>query len=73
MDDSQILIANKLYEKCIKMITYDENEIKLIDYDINSLLINCDEEELLGFVFMETQGKKEIKDEDYEPIEDKFI
>ena len=73
MNEKQILIASKLYEKCIKMITYDENEIKLIDYDINSLLINCDEEELLGFVFMETQGKKEIKDEDYEPIEDKFI
>ena len=40
MNDNQILIAKKLYDKCIKLITYDENKIKLINYDINNLLIN---------------------------------
>ena len=73
MNDEQILIANKLYENCLKMITYDENKIKLINYDINNLLINCDEEEILGFVYMETQGKKEINDKEYEIIENNFI
>ena len=73
MNEKQILIASKLYEKCIKMVTYDENKIRLINYDINNLLINCDEEEILGFVFMETQKNKEIKEEDYENIENKFI
>ena len=73
MNDDQIIIANKLYEFCEKLRTYDENKIKLINYDINNLLINCDEEEILGFVYMETQGKKEISEEEYEQIEDKFI
>ena len=73
MNDLQIWIANKLYEKCVKIINYDNNKIKIIDYDINNLLINCDEEEILGFVFMETQEKKEIKEEDYNNIEDDFI
>ena len=72
MNDNQILIAKKLYDKCIKLITYDENKIKLINYDINNLLINCDEEEILGFVYMETQGKEEINEKDYEQIENKF-
>ena len=73
MNDNQILIAKKLYDKCIKLITYDEDKIKLINYDINNLLINCDEEEILGFVYMETQGKEEINEKDYEQIENKFI
>ena len=73
MNEKQIFIANKLYEKCVQMVTYDENKIKLINYEINNLLINCDEEEILGFVFVETQGKKDIKEEDYEIIENKFI
>ena len=74
MNDNQILIAKKLYDKCIKIITYDENKIKLINYDINNLLINCgEEEEILGFVYMETQGKEEINEEEYNRIENKFI
>ena len=74
MNEEQILIANKLYENCIKMITYDENKIRLINYDINNLLINCDEEEILGFVYMATQGKKEINNEkEFELIENDFI
>ena len=73
MNDNQILIAKKLYDKCIKIITYDENKIKLINYDINNLLINCGEEEILGFVYMETQGKEEINEEEYNRIENKFI
>ena len=73
MNDKQISIANELYEKCIKLVSYDEKKICLIDYDINNLLINCDEEEILGFVYMETQGKKEINEEDCEKIENKFI
>ena len=73
MNDNQILIANKFYEKSVKMITYDENKIKLINYDIQHLLINCDEEEILGFVYMETQDKKEINEKEYEHIENNFI
>ena len=73
MNDNQIAIAKKIYDKCIKLITYDENKIKLINYDINNLLINCDEEEILGFVYMETQGKEEINKEEYNLIENKFI
>jgi hypothetical protein len=58
MNNNQISIANKIYEKCAKMITYDESKISLINYDINNLLINCGDEEILGFVYMETKEKK---------------
>ena len=73
MNNNQISIANKIYEKCAKMITYDESKISLINYDINNLLINCGDEEILGFVYMETQGKKEIDEELYEIIENNFV
>ena len=74
MSDKQIIIANKLYEKISQMITYDENKIKLVDYDINNLMINYEEEEILGFVYMATQGKKEINNEkEFELIENDFI
>ena len=73
MSENQILIAKKIYDKCVKLITYDENKIRLINYDINNLLINCDEEEILGFVYMETQGIKELNESECENIENKFI
>ena len=73
MNDKQISIANKLYEKYSKMIMYDENKIKLVNYVINDLLINYEEEEILGFVYMETQGKGDINEEEYEIIENNFI
>ena len=73
MSENQILIAKKIYDKCVKLITYDENKIGLINYDINNLLINCDEEEILGFVYMETQGIKDLNESEYDNIENKFI
>jgi len=73
MNQEQIYIANKLYKKCQNLTKYDENKIKLINYNINNLLINCNEEEILGIVYMETQGKNQINDTDYENIENNFI
>ena len=73
MNQEQIYIANKIYKKCQNLTKYDENKIKLINYNINSLLINCNEEEILGIVYMETQGKNQLNDIDYENIENNFI
>ena len=73
MNEKQKSIAYNIYKKCSKIINYDENKMRLINYDINNLLINCGQEEIFGFVYMETQGKKEITKEDYEKIENNFI
>ena len=56
MAKEQINIAHNLYVKCQNMIKYDENKFGLINYKINNLLINCDEEEIKGIVFMEGQN-----------------
>ena len=41
MTKEQISQAKNVYEKCQNMIIYDENKLKLIDYNISNLLINC--------------------------------
>ena len=56
MAKEQINIAHNLYIKCQNMIQYDENKFGLINYKINNLLINCDEEEIKGIVFMDGQN-----------------
>ena len=73
MNQEQILIANKIFKKCQNLTTYDEQKLRLINYNINNLLINCNEEEILGIVYMETQGKNQLNETDYEDIENKFI
>ena len=73
MSKEQIDKAKALIEKCRNLITYDEKKIRLVNYNLNDFLINCDEEEILGFVYMETQGKKVINEKEYENIENNFI
>ena len=73
MNQEQILIANKIYKKIQSLIKYDEQKLKLINYNLKNLLINCNEEEILGIVYMETQGKSQFNDNDYQNIENKFI
>ena len=73
MNQEQILIANKIYKKIQSLIKYDEKKLKLINYNLKNLLINCNEEEILGIVYMETHGKSQFNDNDYQNIENKFI
>ena len=73
MNEEQVKISIELYKKFQSIINYNENELKLINYNINNLLINCGEEEILGIVYMETQGKEEINDNDYEIIENNLV
>jgi len=72
MDEKQKSISLSLYEKCQNMIIYDEEKIKLINYNINNLLINCDEEEINGIVLMEKQNLS-FNNYDYESIENKLV
>ena len=62
MTKEQTLQANKIYEKCQNMIIYDENKLKLIDYNIDNLLINYDEEEINGIVYIYSQKLKDYND-----------
>ena len=70
MNQDQINIANNIYKKCQSLIEFDKDKIKLINYNIKNLFINYNEEEILGNVYIETQGNFDI---DYKIIEDKFI
>ena len=73
LNQEQIYLANKIYRKFQSLTEYDETKFKLINYNIKNLLINCHEEEILGIIYMETQGKNKFNDDDYKNIEDKFI
>ena len=72
LDESQKIISLNLYEKCQNMVKYEEEKIKLINYNINNLLINCDEEEIKGIVLMESQ-KLNINNYDDKSLEDKLV
>ena len=72
MDKNQKSISLSLYKKCQNMIIYDEEKIKLINYNINNLLINCDEEEINGIVLMEKHNLS-INNYDYETIENELV
>ena len=65
MNKAEILQAKKLYEKCQNMIIYDEEKLKIIDYNIDNLLINCDKEEINGFIYMLSKKKDININEDY--------
>ena len=73
MNPEQINIANNIYKKFQSLSEYDETKFKLINYHIKNLLINFNEEEILGITYMETQGKNQFSENDYKNIEDKFI
>ena len=73
MNPEQIYIANNIYKKFQSLSEYDETQFKLINYHIKNLIINFNEEEILGISYMETQGKNKFNDDDYKNIEDKFI
>ena len=73
LNQEQIYLANKIYRKFQSLTEYDETKFKLINYNIKNLLINCHEEEILGIIYMETQGKNKFNDDDYKNIEDNFI
>ena len=57
MNEEQILIANKLYENCIKMITYDENKIKLY-FDVVDKIYNEIEDDYAISGFIEEESFK---------------
>ena len=73
MNPEQIYIANNIYKKFQSLSEYDETQFKLINYHIKNLIINFNEEEILGITYMETQGKNKFNENDYKNIEDKFI
>jgi len=72
LDENQKLISLSLYDKCQNIVKYDEEKIKLINYNINNLLINCDEEEIKGIILMEKQNLS-INNFDYKSLENKLI
>ena len=58
MNKEQKSQAEKIYKKCQKLVEYDK-KWKFINYDIDSLLINCGEEEVNGMVYLENSDKIE--------------
>ena len=73
MSKEQIRISHNLFLKCQNMIQYDENKLRLINYNIDNLLINCDEEEINGIVFMEGQNIADTNNNNEEYYENKLI
>ena len=67
MSDGEIYIANKLYDICQNLIKYEKKKNKLFNFDLSNLLINCNEQEILGIVYMSNQNKitKDYKDINY--------